>query len=414
MAKSAIPATMDPVIRDVAWQPDGWGTWNRGGDVRFSRGEGAGGALGIECGVNAPPAAWVRIFPVRGGCCYRFSVNRKVDQAGVANRATPVQVIWLDRDGRPLGMPELASDRGVEDEGSALAGSWVAHRRACGAQIELHLRWAPRSRVRWSGIRFEEGELETRRSVRLAAVHARPKGSTNSVIRESFEPLIEKAGRRGVELLCLPECITAYRSLDYAAASEPVPGPSTEYFGSLARRHDLHIVVGLIERGCGDALYNIAALIGPDGRLVGKYRKVCVPHNEAVGGIVPGTEYPVFETRFGRVGMMICWDLFFPEVARRLAEAGAEILAVPIWGGDSLLARARSVENHVVLLTSTYEERPGRRWMRSAIWDRRGDALARSGRRWGRLVVADVDFARDSHWERMGDISGRLQGDRPT
>jgi predicted amidohydrolase len=77
----------------------------------------------------------------------------------------------------------------------------------------------------------------------------------------------------------------------------------------------------------------------------GKYRKVCLPSEEIDGGITPGKDYPVFDTDFGRVGMMICWDRSYPEVARRLAAQGAEVLLMPIWGGQELLARSRTQEN---------------------------------------------------------------------
>ena len=81
-------------------------------------------------------------------------------------------------------------------------------------------------------------------------------------------------------------------------------------------------------------------LIGPDGKLVGKYRKVCLPRGEVEGGIAPGSDYPVFATRFGKVGMMVCYDGFFPEVARELTNRGAEVIAWPVWGCNPLLARA--------------------------------------------------------------------------
>src|SRR5262249_16425265 len=104
------------------------------------------------------------------------------------------------------------------------------------------------------------------------------------------------------------------------------PGPTTEYFGSLAQKHALHIVLSLYERE-DDAVYNTAVLLGPEGDLIGKYRKVCLPHLEIEWGVTPGKEYPVFETKLGKIGMMICYDGFFPEVARELTNRGAEIIA---------------------------------------------------------------------------------------
>ena len=96
-----------------------------------------------------------------------------------------------------------------------------------------------------------------------------------------------------------------------------------EFFGRLAQKHDMYIVAPVFER-LGHVIYNTAALVGPDGRFVGKYRKVCLPRTEYLAGITPGGEYPVFQTRFGKLGMMICYDVSFPEVARGLANNGAD------------------------------------------------------------------------------------------
>ena len=153
--------------------------------------------------------------------------------------------------------------------------------------------------------------------------------------------------------------------------AEPIPGPSTEYFGQLARQHNIYIVPGLLERD-GHLVYNVAVLIGPDGQVVGKYRKVCLPRGEIEGGVTPGSDYPVFPTRFGKVGLMVCYDGFFPEVARELSNRGAEVIAWPVWGCNPLLARARACENHVYLVSSTYED-VSRNWMISAVFDHTGE-----------------------------------------
>jgi predicted amidohydrolase len=113
---------------------------------------------------------------------------------------------------------------------------------------------------------------------------------------------------------------------------------------------------------------------------LGKYRKVTLPDGEWEGGLTPGRDYPVFETPFGKVGMMICYDGFFPEVARELTLKGAEVIAWPVWGCNPQLAKARAAENHVYLVSSTYEPISSN-WMLSAIWSHTGDLLG-VGREW--------------------------------
>ena len=160
--------------------------------------------------------------------------------------------------------------------------------------------------------------------------------------REQFVPLIADAAKQGADLIVLPETLTVYGSgLTYADCAESIPGPSTEFFGQLAKQHETHIVAGLMERD-QHLIYNVAVLLGPDGKIIGKYRKVTLPRGEVEGGITPGNEYPVFETSFGKVGMMICYDGFFPEVARELTKNGAEIIAWPVWGCNPMRGAARA------------------------------------------------------------------------
>src|SRR5262249_5105808 len=190
-----------------------------------------------------------------------------------------------------------------------------------------------------------------------------------------YEPLIAEAARQKADLVVLGETLTFVGlGKSFAEVAEPVPGPSTEFFGRLAKKHNLHVVAGLVE-GDGHLIYNVAVLIGPDGKLIGKYRKVCLPRGEIEAGIAPGSEYPVFETKLGKVGMMVCYDGFFPEVARQLADRGAEVIAWPVWGCNPLLARARACENHVYLVSSTYED-VSRNWMVSAVFDHSGETVA--------------------------------------
>jgi len=153
-------------------------------------------------------------------------------------------------------------------------------------------------------------------------------------------------------------------------------------------------------------------LVGPDGRLIGKYRKVCLPHAEIEAGVMPGGDYPVFETKFGKVGLMVCYDGFFPEVARELAKRGAEVIAWPVWGCDPLLARARANENRVFLVSSTYMD-AGANWMLSAVYGRDGTPLA-AARKWGTVVLAEVDLSeRHVGPYNLGDFHAMVQRHRP-
>jgi len=181
--------------------------------------------------------------------------------------------------------------------------------------------------------------------------------------------------------------------------AEPVPGPTTERLAELARRHNAYVAAGIYERD-GPAIYNTAVLIGRDGKLAGKYHKVYIPREETEGGISPGSAYPVFETDFGKVGMMICWDTEYADPARGLALGGAEIVLVPIWGGNETLVKARAIENQIYLVTSGYD-------FATRVYTPDGNIVAEAAKD-GEVIRATVDLNRRWVEPWLGNMRGRF------
>ncbi|MEK7753160.1 MAG: carbon-nitrogen hydrolase family protein, partial [Acidobacteriota bacterium] len=147
-------------------------------------------------------------------------------------------------------------------------------------------------------------------------------------------------------------------------------------------------------------VYNTAVLIDRAGRVAGRYRKVYIPREEMEGGITPGNDYPVFRTDFGSVGLMICWDVQYGDPARALALRGAEMILMPIWGGNETLAKARAIENHVWLASSGYN-------FPTRILGPDGETLADAPAP-GQAAVATIDLARRPYDTWLGELRGRF------
>ena len=200
---------------------------------------------------------------------------------------------------------------------------------------------------------------------------------------------IDMAAQDGGDLIVLSE-ILAHRHMPAPEAherAEPVPGPITERLGEAARRHGCYIVAGMYERS-GEDVHNVAVLIDRAGEVAGVYRKLFPTPGEIEEGITPGTQVPVFETDFGRVGMAICWDLHFPrEVGWPMAEQGVQLICWPSMyaGGFQLRMWAYLFGAYVV---SSW---PGQV---CEIIDMNGYPLA--GTNYGYPIAsADVNFERD-------------------
>ncbi|HET7180247.1 MAG TPA: carbon-nitrogen hydrolase family protein [Chryseosolibacter sp.] len=360
-------------------------------------------------GKDYAAGCWYTMVNVEPGTYYKFRTHFKSMNVDEPARSILARVIWKDIYGDVVGFREYpATLRNKSTDGwQIIEQSYQAPPEAAQAKLELDYRWDADGAVNFGGTFFEKTSAPEKRMVRLATVNHRPRNSKSAAENlAAFAALVDEAGAQKADIVCLPEGATIVGTpLNYISGSEPLPGPTTKYLGEVAKRNNLYIVAGLLEKD-GDAVYNTAVLIDRQGHLAGKYRKTSLPREEIDGGVTPGNSFPVFDTDFGRIGIMICWDVTFPEPARALAQQGAEVIFLPIWGGDLTLAKARAIENQVYLVSSTYD-------MISAVFGLEGDVL-KQAKEDKSVAVVEVDLSQHKLWPWLGDFKNRIPREMPS
>ncbi len=226
-------------------------------------------------------------------------------------------------------------------------------------------------------------------------------------------PFIEDAGKKGVQILCLQEIFsTPYfcpgQDSKWYESAEPVPGPTTQRLAEYAKKYDMVIIAPVYEKEQPGVLYNTAAVIDADGTYLGKYRKHHIPHTTGFWEkffFKPGNlGYPVFQTKYAKVGVYICYDRHFPEGARCLGLNGAEIVYNPsatVAGLSQYLWKleqpAHAVANGYFMgcINRVGEEKPwnlGKFYGSSYFVDPRGQIFAQASEDHDELLVSDFNL----------------------
>ncbi len=156
-------------------------------------------------------------------------------------------------------------------------------------------------------------------------------------LQKAIEKIREAAGK-GAQIVCLQELFTSLyfcdvEDYDNFNLAESIPGPSTETLQTIARENNIVIIASLFEKRAQGIYHNTTAVIDADGSYLGKYRKMHIPDDPAFYEkfyFTPGDlGYKVFETKYAKIGVLICWDQWYPEAARITSLMGAEILFYP-------------------------------------------------------------------------------------
>jgi N-carbamoylputrescine amidase len=284
----------------------------------------------------------------------------------------------------------------------------------------------------------------TTRTVTVGLVQMRCGPDPEANLRTAMERTREAAAR-GATVVCLPElfrgpyfCQTEDHR--YFELAESVPGPSTDRLGELASELGIVIVASLFEKRAEGLYHNTAAILDADGRYLGKYRKMHIPDDPQFYEkfyFTPGDlGFRTWPTRTGRLGVLVCWDQWYPEAARLTALSGADILFYPTAIGWlppekaefgerqrqawETVQRSHAITNGVFVAAVNrvgFEASPGggiEFWGNSFVAAPSGEVLARAGEDEETLVVAcdlsQVDTAR-THWPFLRDRRIDAYGD---
>jgi N-carbamoylputrescine amidase len=269
---------------------------------------------------------------------------------------------------------------------------------------------------------------------------SKPVAAIQKAALEKHLAFVEEAGKKGVQILCLQEIFNGPyfcpgQDPRWYEAAEAVPGPTTEIIAQAAKKHEMAVIVPVYEREQAGVYYNTAAVYDADGTYLGKYRKNHIPHTSGFWEkyfFRPGNlGYPVFQTRYAKIGVYICYDRHFPEGARLLGLGGAEIVFNPSATVAGLSQYLWKLEQPAHAVANGYYVGASNRVGTEAPWnigkfygssyfvDPRGQFLAQGSEDKDELVVSELDldlieevrrtwqFFRDRRPETYGAITAR-------
>lgn len=275
----------------------------------------------------------------------------------------------------------------------------------------------------------------------VALVQMRCAGTREENLAKATERIAQAAGR-GAQVVCVPELFTGpyfCQTEDHRhfALAEPLPGPTTDALAQAARQHHVAVVASVFERRGAGVYHNTAVVLDADGRLAGIYRKMHIPDDPRYYEkfyFAPGDlGFPAFQTHYGRLGVCVCWDQWFPEAARLVALAGAEIVFYPTaigwlpeekptWGPSQHAAwetmmRSHAIANgmYVAAVNRVGKEDALEFWGASFVADPYGNILARAPHDQEETLVVPcsrqaIETAR-THWPFLRDRRIDAYGD---
>jgi len=274
----------------------------------------------------------------------------------------------------------------------------------------------------------------TRKTLKVALLQETDHGSCDANL-DAIEAGLREAAKAGAELVLLQELhngpyFCQHESVDLFDLAETIPGPSTARIGRLAEELKLVVVASLFEKRAAGLYHNTAVVFDRSAAIAGKYRKMHIPDDPAFYEkfyFTPGDlGFDPIDTSVGRLGVLVCWDQWYPEAARLMALAGAELLLYPTaigWDPNDAQAekdrqreawitvqRGHAVANGLPLLSCNrtgYEADPSgvgagiQFWGTSFVAGPQGEFLAKAGTEQRELLITEIDMQRSEHVRRI-------------
>lgn len=350
-----------PVFGDPGMKPDRWLPWSaRAGLEPSVEHVSESGAWVVKAdGQPMRHGGWELYWDsVEPGQRYRLEVDCEVKNvASIQDHAHVELNFWKSRDKRSDWRHadfEMIGGSRYRFTASARVPEGSIHGSA-----RLMLRWTGKGSLSWTKPRLIKIAAPPERKVKVAIITGKPPGTSVADNLAFTEKLISEAAARDAQVVCLPEVITSWRiKNDAKFGARPIPGEETGRLEKLANQLGVDINLSMNEIDGDGLIYNTAIYIDRHKGIIGKYRKVHLAVGERWKGITPGDDFPVWKTRFGTAGMLICYDNVHPEGHRILAQRGAEVIYLPIMGDPRAVGNrayekwlqimsVRAMDNHV-------------------------------------------------------------------
>lgn len=367
------------------------------------------------------------VIEIPGDTEFDFSVEYHAEQIEYESVSVYAMLTWRNKEGEMLRREYVDQLSNLVDGWMRLQKTAISPEDTWSLTAELAFCWDEDGVVTWrnSALYRTEDELNKRQdscreNVRNGSCgNGQCKGQGSRVVRvattsiltrknldKNLEAMllhIDEAGQAGADIVCLTETFYgAFTGTPPCDICQPIPGCLTHAVAAKANEHGIYVILSLFEQDRKN-IYNTAVLIDREGEIAGKYRKVHLPLYEVEDGVTPGNEYKIFETDFGRIGILVCWDQAFPEAARITADKGAEIIFIPTAGDEPLQSRARAKDNGIyVVVAGMYGPASSR------IIDPYGKIIAtvesQNKNAEEGICVADIDLNKHhyTHWLSLG------------